>query len=116
MTKKWIENKINIVDIPHLNYKVYYGISSKEFTGRQEKSFAFAENTNKDVATIIFRKQPTTLDSATIAHEIVHVLQFICRRRNIIMEDETEHMGYLMQYIFNEIYDRKYSVLNLKKK
>lgn len=24
------------------------------------------------------------------------------------MEEEIEHMGYLMQYIFNEIYDRKY--------
>lgn len=116
MTKKWIENKINIVDIPHLNYKVYYGISSKEFTGRQEKSVMFAENTNKNTGTIIFRKKPTELESGTVAHEIVHILQYICKRRNITMEDEIEHMGYLMHYIFNEIYDREYSVFNLKKK
>lgn len=94
--------------IPHLGYTVLYGVNPKEFTGRQEKVVMFAENTNKNTGTIVFRKVPTDLESGTVAHEIIHILQFICCRRNIVMEDEREHMGYLMQYIFNEIYEREY--------
>lgn len=101
-------NKVYTVLIPHLNFKVVYGVNPKEFTGRQEGSLMFVENTNKNQATILFRKTPTDLESGTVAHEVMHALQFMCRRRNICMEDETEHMGYLMQYIFNEIYNRKY--------
>jgi len=107
--QNWKDNHKNVVEIPHLNYKILHGVCVKEFTGRQEKSFAFTENSTKNTAAIIFRKKPTVLESGTVAHEILHALQFICRRRNIVMEDETEHMGYLMQYIFNEIYDREYS-------
>lgn len=98
------------ISIPHLGYKVLYGVNLKEFVDRQSKSHMFAENTNKSTATIVFRGTPNDLQSGAVAHEIMHVLQFMCRRRNIVMEDETEHMGYLMQYIFNEIYDREYEV------
>lgn len=109
MRNNWKENKTNVVDISHLGYKVYFGVLNKEFTGRHENSKMMAENTNKNVGTILFRKKPTVLESGMVAHEIIHILQYLCRRRNIIMEDETEHMGYLMQYIFNEIYDREYA-------
>lgn len=112
MKKKqsWKDNHTNIIELPHLGYKIYYGVLKKEFTGRHEKSIALAENSTKNSATILFRKKPDALDSSVVAHEIVHVLQYICRRRNIVMEDETEHMGYLMQFIFNEIYNREYSI------
>lgn len=100
--------KAYYASIPHLGYKVIYGVNPKEFTGDQEKSIMFAEDTNKNTSAIIFRETPTDLQGGTVAHEIMHVLQFMCRRRNIKMEHELEHMGYLMQYIFNEIYDRKY--------
>ena len=107
-TRQMKLKKAYTIPIPHLGYKVIYGVNPKEFTGRQEKSLMFAEDTNKNAGAIIFRKTPTDLESGTVAHEVMHVLQFMCRRRNICMEDETEHMGYLMQYIFNEIYNRRY--------
>ena len=109
MKQNWKDNHTNVIEIPHLNYKILYGVCLKEFTGRHEKSLAITENSTKNTATILFRKKPDTLNSSVVAHEIMHALQYICRRRNIVMEDETEHMGYLMQFIFNEIYDREYS-------
>lgn len=110
MINNWKENKTNVIEIPHLGYKVYFGVLTKEFTGRHEKSLMMAEDTNKNAATIIFKKKPTALEAGTVAHEITHVLQYLCRRRNITMENETEHMGYLMQYIFNGIYDCEYNI------
>lgn len=102
-------NKAYEIPIPHLGFKVIYAINPKEFTGSQEELIMFCENTSKNSAAIIFRKEPTTLQSSIVAHEIMHALQFMCQRRGIVMEKEIEHMGYLMQYIFNEIYGRQYS-------
>ena len=106
--RKLKTKKVYTIPIPHLGYKIIYGVNPKEFVGEQEKSMMFAEDTNKKCGAIIFRHTPTALESGTVAHEIMHALQFMCRRRNIKMERELEHMGYLMQYIFNEIYNRKY--------
>ena len=106
--RKLKNKKAYYIEIPHLNYKIVYGVNPKEFIKKQSGAVMFAEDTNKNTGAIIFRKNPDNLDSAAVAHEIVHVLQFLCKRRNIEMEEETEHMGYLMQYIFNEIYNREY--------
>lgn len=108
--RKLKNKKAYKIQIPHLGYTIIYGINKKEFIDRQANSVMFAENTNKNMGAIIFRKQPNDADISTVAHEVVHVLQFICRRRNINMEDETEHMGYLMQYILNEIRGYKYEL------
>lgn len=101
-------NKVYKIPIPHLGFEVIYGVLPKEFVGRHEKSVMLCEDTNKNTSCIIFKNTPTDMESAAVAHEIIHALQFMYRRRNIRMEEELEHMGYLMQYIFNEIYNRKY--------
>lgn len=104
MKNKWKINHLNEIVISHLNYKIIYGVSPKEFIGAQAKSIMFAEDTNKNCAAVIFRKKPTQIEMSTVAHEVMHALQYMCQRRNIKMEVELEHMGYLMQYILNEIY------------
>lgn len=108
--KKLLTDKIYSIPIPHLAYKIVYGVDPKEFVGRQTNSQMFTEDKDRHTAVIVFRKTPTDLEGGTVAHEIMHALQYMCRRRNICMEDELEHMGYLMQYIFNEIYGRKYNI------
>ena len=35
----------------------------------------------------------------TVAHELIHVLQYICMDRHMTFENEFEHMAYLMQYL-----------------
>lgn len=98
------------IPIPHLGYWVLVKISPKEFYGSQEKSIMFCEDTDRSNVTIFFRKKPTQSEAGTVAHEVMHALQYIARNRNIKMEKELEHFGYLMQYIFNEIYNFKYLV------
>ena len=39
----------------------------------------------------------------TVAHEVMHVLQYIAEARDINMTAEQEHMGYLMQYIMAKV-------------
>ena len=84
--RKLKTEKSYFVPIPHLNYKVMYGVSPKEFTGRQSNSLMFTEDTNKNMVSIIFKEQPKSIDISTISHEVVHALQYVCQRRNIKME------------------------------
>ena len=98
------------IKIPHLGYRVIVKVDVKEFSGMQESSFMFCENTDKNTATIFLRDKPRHDKFSTVAHEAMHALQFLCRNRNISMERELEHMGYLMQYILNEIYGYEYIV------
>lgn len=43
-----------------------------------------------------------------IAHELIHVLQNICASRNMEFTEETEHMGYLMQWLMGKILGYEY--------
>lgn len=46
--------------------------------------------------------------NGTLFHEITHALQFICEARNIDFILEQEHMGYIAQFVTNEILGWKY--------
>ena len=91
--------------IPHLAYTVKIIINPKEFYGKHASSLMMAENTDRSTATIFLRcpipKNRQVIP--TLAHEVMHVLQYICQNRAIKMEEESEHMGYLMQYILANI-------------
>src|ERR1700743_2362595 len=108
MKNNWKINHSNRISIPHLGYEIVFGINPKEFTDRQIKSLAFTEDTNKNCAAIIFKKRPRELEHSLAAHEVMHALQYMCQRRNIKMEEELEHMGYLIQHILNRIYGYEY--------
>lgn len=43
------------------------------------------------------------LTPGVVAHEVTHILQHICAVRHIEFKDETEHMGYLAQYLVGQI-------------
>jgi len=71
------------------------------------KACALAYDDNNGQIYIKYPIQKNTY--STIAHEITHILQEIARVRNIDFTSETEHFGYMMQYIFNEILGYEYS-------
>ena len=86
--------------IPHLNYTVYV----KTFvTPPPQIANAQAWVKRNDMHSCTFFKKKGKGIPADIAHELVHVLQFICIDRNIDFCTETEHMGYLMKYIMGKI-------------
>ena len=43
-----------------------------------------------------------------VAHELIHVLQFICADRNMDFVREQEHMAYIMHYLMGKVYGHTY--------
>ena len=65
-----------------------------------ENALAYVENIDNNSCAIFLGKKDSSGD---IAHELVHVLQFICLARNIDFRLEKEHMGYIMHYLMGRI-------------
>jgi len=82
--------------IPHLNYTVTVKKPRKDMD-----SFAEVQPDGFDGCTL-YIKRPVK-DKALLAHELTHVLQFLCEERDIEMHKELEHMGYLMEWLMKKI-------------
>lgn len=92
--------------IPHLNYVV----KVRQFKTPPEDchhSLAYVQSHGQHGCTLYIdlKKSCSPMD---LAHEIVHILQFICMWRNIDFKIEQEHMGYLMQWLMGEIVGAKW--------
>jgi hypothetical protein len=46
---------------------------------------------------------PKGCPASAVAHELVHVLQELCKQRAIDFNEEGEHMGYIMQWLMETI-------------
>lgn len=90
------------INIHHLGYKVSHGIAD---TGQHYMSCIRIDDNH---CKIIYKSKPRPNDIPTLAHEVLHALQYMSESRGIDMTIEMEHMGYLMQYILNEILGLKY--------
>lgn len=83
------------VYIPHLNYTVHF----KPFTKAPASirtAHAFIQRDDRDNSSLFLARN---VEPSTVAHELVHVLQYICEDRYMVFTDEREHMCYLMQYL-----------------
>ena len=96
------------ININHLGYVVYIKERSK-FVG-DNTSVAIAQQDTKDQSTIFIELPIRKINLSILAHEITHVLQYICESRGIDFKEEKEHMAYIMQYIFNEVCGYKYKM------
>ena len=92
---KKLSNKIYI---QHLAYTVLIKEPNKD-----SKFVAYVHKDNKNQCTLFIKRPVNRIEAPTLAHEIVHILQYICEARNIDMIFEQEHMGYLMNFIMNEV-------------
>lgn len=91
------------IAIPHLGYTVIHGI-------KKHNTFTmYCEKINNNSCAIYYPKKLSTNDLSTLAHEVVHALQYIAEARHINMINEQEHVAYLMQYILNEILGFRYT-------
>ena len=74
---------IEEIEIPHLAYKVKVVINPKEFYDEHSTSIMLAEDTSRSVATIFLRKPLSNTRQVipTLAHEVIHVIQYICINR-----------------------------------
>jgi hypothetical protein len=100
-------------EIPHLQYTIHIKQLKQIPAQLQSTINAYAENTNRFTATIYCKK---TISPPDLAHEITHVLQWICYNRLINFVHESEHCAYLMCYMMGKAmgYAPKRSVQNRK--
>ena len=71
---------------------------------------AYVERDNKNQCTLFINRPVRLINTPTLAHEIVHILQYIAEARNMDMVQEQEHFGYLMNYIMNRVLEFEYNI------
>lgn len=93
-----VKRKSVTVQIPHLNYTVKVRPMRPMPNGDRPRG-AWVDHVD-DYNSVIYVNKQTP---GVIAHEVTHVLQHICSVRHINFIHETEHMGYLSQYLVGQI-------------
>jgi hypothetical protein len=86
------------IHIAHLNFTVKVRAMKPHPDGN--RSVAWTDNVDRHNSVLYL---PDMLSPGLVAHEVTHVLQQICAVRSIDFVRETEHMGYLMQYLVGKI-------------
>lgn len=92
--------------LPHIHYTVLV----KEFIKPPviiANAKAYVEHLEQGCC-ILYLQKGEKIMPGDLAHEIVHVLQFICEDMNMTFELEREHMAYLMQYIMGQVMGHHY--------
>ncbi len=84
--------------LPHLDYTILTK-SFKRHTG-VPNARAYARRIDASTVHLFLPKKNMPGD---LAHEVVHVLQYICNDRDMDFVQEQEHMGYLMHYILGRL-------------
>ena len=100
-------NKTVEISLDHLFYRIEVSFNSKDFLNERgiECATEYIENGH---IKLHFRSKPKYIDFPSVAHEVVHCLQWIAKDRNIEFIKEEEHFAYLMQYILNRILNLEY--------
>ena len=91
--------------LQHLNYTVHvHTIKTAPKDIPRAKAYVEKGADGKSCCMYLPKKR----SAPTVAHELVHVLQFIAEARGIDMVREWEHMGYLMQFLMCKILGYSY--------
>ena len=88
------------VRVPHLGFAVFVRPRPKN-----SKSYAHVLYSKDGFSCQLFL--PDVPSYSAVAHECVHILQAICEKYNIDFTREDEHLGYIMQYLMQEICGKK---------
>lgn len=86
------------IQIPHLNYIVYV----KDGYHNEFGNLPSCERLDFSSCCIHMPKKMRN-QATTVAHEVVHAVQFIAEARHINMVLEQEHIAYMVQYIMAKI-------------
>lgn len=93
------------VYLPHINYTVYILTFKKPHKDLpQSKAYTEKGADGKSCAMYL----PKKVTAGTVAHEIIHVLRYICEARDMSFLLEEEHMAYIAQYLTNKALGYEY--------
>lgn len=85
--------------LPHLNYTLYV----RHFKGHPDgtpNAKAYTERISDHSSAIYLSRGDTP---CSVAHELIHVLQFLSGSKGIDFVREQEHFGYMMQYLMGQV-------------
>ena len=105
--------KTKKVIINHLGYTVLLediNKAPKELLEQIVGCVSCVEEIDRNSSAIWIKLPLRKIDIPVLGHEIVHVLQNIAIQRNIDFKQETEHFGYMYQYIIASFLDMEYEI------
>ena len=95
------------ISLDHLFYTIEVSFNSADFLNERGIECA-TEYVRNGYIKLHFRSKPKNIDFPSVAHEVIHSLQWIAKDRGIDFIKEEEHFAYLMQYILNRILNLEY--------
>ena len=94
------------IPIPHLYIDIHFDDLSK-MKGVDIKGSGFTCIMGDDSVVVFLQDIKNNIKNPVffpvIAHEVMHVIQILCERNMMKVENEQEHTAYLMLYILNEL-------------
>ena len=94
------------VPIPHLRHTVHFADMST-LQGIEVMGGGYTAVINEDETIVFIDKISESVklveNAPMIAHELMHVIQILCEKMKMQIENEKEHTAYLMSYLFDEL-------------
>ena len=94
------------IKIPHLRFSVHFFDMSK-LQGVEKKGSGYTCILEDGSATVFIEDIEKSIKKMEcvpiITHEIIHVIQIICEKYNMKIENEVEHMAYIVHYLLEEL-------------
>lgn len=109
-----MKEKIDIkktISIPHLRACVHLVELDDVFQGSEQKGCAYTFIMNEDEKTIQLdigiaikeiEKSLIPENANILAHEFMHVIQILCEKRNMKINEEKEHTAFIMNYLMEK--------------
>lgn len=92
--------------IPHLGYTVNVKLPTKNKP--LANAIAWVEYETNNECSLYIKQPIKAYQIPTLAHELIHVLQYVSEARHLHFGLEKEHFGYLMQWLMNEVLGYSY--------
>jgi len=106
MKKKFGINTYKTIEIPHLRYTIHF-IDMSKLQGVDKKGGGYTCIMGERVICIFMENIAESVKNIKLipwfAHEIIHALAIMCEDMGMQIEDEKEHMAYLMHYILETV-------------
>jgi hypothetical protein len=95
-----MKKNLHVIKIPHLNYRVVVEEKRKD---DHPECYAYTEHVVEGETRLCIPFPIGKKRTAHLVHELIHVLQWIARDRELRFLFEEEHLAYLADWLFDEI-------------
>lgn len=87
--------------LPHLDYTLI--VKPRSTYNSQVDGIWLCERRDEDTSILYIELPKKAHEYGMLAHELIYVIQNICRDRGMSITTESENIGYMIQYFMNVI-------------